>query len=156
MENEAAVAACRKALELDPGLAFGEGLLGLLHAHRGHYDEAMEHAGNAVRLSPRDSTNRWWILARVIAALVAERYEDYMDSAKEMTEVARGLVVGWRHLVAAYANLDRLDEAKAALGQLLRLSPEDGLEMIRRSTPVVHPKARESYLDGLRKAGMPD
>ena len=155
-DNEAALNECRKALDLNPNLASAEGLMGLNHAHLGHYDDALLHVENAMRQSPRDSGIGFWILARVIAALAAGRNEDYLEHAKVLTEAAPDFTAGWRHLAVAYVLFERIDEAQAAIHQVLRLSPEDGLELIRRSTPIVLPKARETYFDGLRKAGLPE
>ena len=156
MDNESALGACHKALEINPNFAFAEGLLGLVQAHRGNRDDALLHAGNAQRLSPRDASLGFLRLAPVIAALVSEHYEEYLESAKRLTEAAPDFIAGWKHLVAAYALLDRLDEAKAALDQVLRLSPDAGLEMIRRTTPIALPEIKERYMEGLRKAGLPE
>lgn len=154
MDNESAFVACRKALEINPNLAFAEGLLGLVQAHRGNRDEALRHVGNSQRLSPRDTSLRFLKLAPVIAALGSERYDEYLENAKRLTEATPDFIGAWRHLVAAYASLDRLEEAKAALEQVYRLSPQDGLELIRRTTPIALPEIMERYLDALRKAGL--
>ncbi len=156
LDNESALGACRKTLEINPNLAFAEGLLGLVQAHRGNRNDALLHAGNAQRRSPRDSSLGFFKLTPVIAALGSERYEEYLENAKRLTEATPDLIGGWRHLVAAYALLDRLDESKFALQQLLRLSPGDGLERIRRTAPIAQPQIKARYLEGLRKAGMPE
>jgi hypothetical protein len=64
--------------------------------------------------------------------------------------------MGWRNLGAAYATLDRRDEAKAVVVPLLQLSNGDGMEMVHRGAPFTEPKAREYYLEGPRQAAMPD
>ena len=55
-DNHSAKLSCHKALELNPNLAFVEGLLGLIHAHLGDYEDANLHLDNAIRQSPRDPT----------------------------------------------------------------------------------------------------
>ena len=50
-----AAAACRRALEHNPNLALAEGWLAAILGWRGDYDEALQHAERATRLSPRDT-----------------------------------------------------------------------------------------------------
>jgi tetratricopeptide (TPR) repeat protein len=155
-DNHAAMVSCRKALDLNPNLAFAEGLMGLIHAHMGHYDDANRHLDTAIRLSPRDPTLSWVGLARVVAALIADLPDEYLARAKEFTDDVPDLVAGWRHVAAAYVMQDRLDEAKAAIAQVLRLSPDDGLELLGQAIPISNPEVRERFLGYLRKAGLPE
>ena len=155
-ENDAALRACRRALELNPNLANAEGLMALAHAHLGHDDAVNRHADNAVRLSPRDPSLPFWNIARLISALIAERFEDYLERSKELTEAAPNFAPGWRHLVVANTTLGHVHAAEAALEQLFRLAPDDTLTSVANSVPIVDPKARRIYLDGLGKAGMPE
>ena len=155
-DNPTAWVSCLKALDLNPNFAFTEGLLGLIQAHLGEYDDANRHLDNAIRLSPRDPAMPWFCLARVVVPLVADLPDEYLARSKELTEAAPDLAVGWRHLAAAYARLDRLDEAKAAVGQILRLNPNDSLEVIRRTIPISNPDVLERFLGYLRLAGMAD
>lgn len=48
-------ATCRRALELNPNLALAEGWLADILGWRGDYDEALQHAETANRLSPHDT-----------------------------------------------------------------------------------------------------
>ena len=155
-DNTAALAACEKALDLNPNLSFAEALLGLIHTHMGHFEEGSTHMDQAFRLSPRDPSLPFFSLARVVAALGSGEDEEYLALAKMFTEMSPHIVAGWRHLAAAYGNLDRLDEARAAVEQLLRLQPRDNLESVMRYTPIVLPEILEPYLDALRKAGLPE
>jgi tetratricopeptide (TPR) repeat protein len=66
------------------------------------------------------------------------------------------------YLAAAYGLAGRLEEARAALAEHLRLKPDLGsLEAIRTGTPSArhpaHLEQRERTVNvGLRRAGMPD
>ena len=156
LDNSAALVSCRKALDLNPNFAFAEGLMGLVQAHLGDYDEANLHLDKATRLSPRDPALPWLGLARVIAPLVANLPEEYLDRAKELTDTATEFAAGWRHVAAAYMMQGRLEEAKAAIAQVLRLNPDDSLEAVRRSIPISNPDVREQFLAYLDKAGLPE
>jgi TolB-like protein len=155
-DNHAAKISCRKALDLNPNLAFAEGLLGLTHAHLGDYEDANLHLDNVIRQSPRDPTLSWVGLARVIAAFIADLPEEYLAKAKELTDATPDLFAGWRHVAAAYVMQARLKEAKAAIVQVLRLNPDDSLEAVRRAIPISNPEVRERFLGYLAEAGLPD
>ena len=98
---------------------------------------------------------QFWNLARVIAALVADRPEEYLKHTKGLTEGAPNFIPGIRHFAAASANLGQLDEAKLAVEKALKLVPSDTITTILESVPIVDPVARKRYIDGLRKAGYP-
>ena len=155
-DNTAALTACRKALDLNPNLAFAEGLLGMVHAHLGHFEEGNAHLDRALRLSPRDPSLSFCNLGRLVAALGSGRDEDYLALAKKFTEDAPDLHPGWRHLAVAYVKFGRIDEAQAAVQQVLRLKPGDSIESVQRTVPIVLPEILEPYLDALRKAGLPE
>jgi tetratricopeptide (TPR) repeat protein len=155
-ENEAALRACRNALQLNPNLAYIYGVMGLAHAHLGNHEEAKIHIDNAIRLSPRDHSLPIWYLARVISALVARQPDRYLEEAIELTEAVPNFVVGWRHLAAAYAMLNRLEDAAAAIRRVIELAPHDTIESARRNVPIVDAQARDLYFKALSKAGLPE
>lgn len=154
-QNDLARIACLKALQLNPNLADAEGTLGLICAHLGKFEETLQHIERAIRLSPQDPSMQFWNLARVIAALVADRPEEYLEHARGLTDSAPNFIPGIRHLAAAYANLDRLDEAKSAVARALKLVPNDRISTILKSVPIADLQARNRYFDGLKKAGYP-
>ena len=91
----------------------------------------------------------------MISSLVAERYEEYLERTRAFTRVAPNFIVGWRHLAAAYAILGRMDEARAAVEQVLKLSPKDSLDVVRKAVPIADAKARAKYMDALLEGGLP-
>jgi hypothetical protein len=66
----------------------------------------------------------------------------------------------YRALVASYGQLGRIDEARAAVAEELRIDPELTLAKVEREiasvNPNFNPDFRDRYLDGLRKAGLPE
>ena len=122
---------------------------------RGDYDEAALHAEKATRLSPRD-THSMGALAHACAEFGAGRYEQAMEWAKKTTEITPDFPGGWRYLAASLALTGRLEEARAAKDQLLRVSPHDHLGVIRAAMPSDIPDRKERIIDGLRKAGLPE
>ncbi len=157
-EFDTALSAGRQALELNPNLAFAEGALATTYSTLGDYDNPMLHADRAERLSPRDPARVLWYMARSWAAILAGRYEDSVPWARRMVESSPDFPIGWRHLAADYAQLGRLDEARQAMQQVLRLLPKFSVASSRARVPYApqQHEGMEQYLDGLRKAGLPE
>jgi adenylate cyclase len=58
-------------------------------------------------------------------------------------------------LAASLAHLDRLDEARITVQKILSLQPNSTLERAARAG-YRKPEHRALWLDGLRKAGLPE
>jgi adenylate cyclase len=153
-ELDSAVAACRYALELNPNLAVAEGWLAFVLSWRGDYDDAFVHVDKAARLSPHDPTFSWWGAARMSALFGAGRYEEAIGWAKKTIEATPDFP-GGRYLAASLAQLGRLEQARAAKDQLLQLIPHENLRLVRAGLPSVNQDRMERFVDGLRKAGVP-
>ncbi len=63
----------------------------------------------------------------------------------------------WPHavLAAALAQLDQMDEARAAVTEALEAKPDLSLTYLQKTLPTKEPDGLDPYLDGLRKAGLP-
>ncbi len=67
-----------------------------------------------------------------------------------------GFLPGTRVLAAALGQLERLDEARLAGEQVLRLVPDTTLTGTKKRFPLRRESDLERFLDGLRKAGIPE
>ena len=54
------------------------------------------------------------------------------------------------------AKLGRLREARDTIARLLQLEPRLTISNLRRRMPISDVKLMNAYLDGLRKAGLPE
>ncbi len=131
-------------------------MLALAHAWQGDYDQTLVHCDRATRLNPRDPAQPWWIFARVIAAFVARRYEDVIEWANRITQTAPDHPIGWRFLTIGYVELDRTEDARAALNRYLQLVPHETIERVRATASPPRVEDRERMIDALRKAGLPE
>ena len=64
----------------------------------------------------------------------------------------------WPHLwlAAAYAQSGQLEEARAAAAEVLRINPGFTIESSKRFLVYKDPKDLDHYMDGMRKAGLPE
>ncbi len=58
--------------------------------------------------------------------------------------------------IAAPGNLGQIEEARDAVQEALRLKPDLSIGYLAKILPAKHPNGLDPYLDGLRKAGLPE
>jgi adenylate cyclase len=146
----------RRALVLDPNLAFAHGILGGIHAFGGDYDVALPLAEEAIRLSPRDPFVVIWRVDMAWAALTAEHYEEASDFAEQTIADNQAFPDGYAVLAAASGHLGRADSARAALDELSQRMPGLTASDKRLNRPFRRAADQQRFLEGLRKAGMPE
>jgi adenylate cyclase len=83
-------------------------------------------------------------------------YESAARWAKKTIEVTPESPAAWRYLAASLAHLGRIEEARAAKDEILRIMPNESLRLVRAALPSANPDRIERFIDGLRKAGVPE
>jgi tetratricopeptide (TPR) repeat protein len=110
-----------------------------------------------MRLSPLDRLRRTFTVGIAIAHLAAGRYEQAADWAEQTLREEPGYRAALSCKTAACALLDRVDDARATLSQLIEAQP--GLTIARYSafwSRIFSPALMAIWLTGLRKAGLPE
>ena len=119
----------------------------------GRPDEALPLIENAIRLNPyHPPFYKGDVLWRVY--FVAGRYEEALDALVQVTGAP--YYAGYRRLAATYPYLGRMDEARAAMAKFREVEPQASIELYARTEPFKRKDDLERYLDGLRKAGLPE
>ena len=146
-----------RAVAANPNEAENRALLGAALGVAGDYDAALAQFETAMRLSPRDAHIATWYNYLAIAAFVAGRIEEAAEWARKAGEANPQFPGGYRTFAASAGNLGRLTEAAAAREKLQELLPHLTIAQLRESLPYFkNPDDLERYLDGLRKAGLPE
>jgi adenylate cyclase len=153
---DAAAAAYRQALRLNPNLASAEGHLAHVLSFQAEYDEALVHVEKAARLSPHDPILAWWSIPRASIAFGTGDYEGAVEWAKKTIENTPKEPAALRYLTASLAHLGRKEEARAAKDQLLRVMPQTNLRLVRSFFSTANLDLTKRFLEGLRKAGVPE
>jgi adenylate cyclase len=116
----------------------------------GRAEEGIEVIRHSMRLNPFHPDWYWDNLA--VAQYTARHYEDALDSIQQSAARA---TFEWVALMAAcYAQLGQLDKARDRAAEALRLKPN-----FHFLFETVHHKNSadvEHWLDGMRKAGLPE
>jgi adenylate cyclase len=130
-------------------------MLGFELAMAARADEAISAIENAMRLDPHSPYMWMSLYCMALAHMAAERYEEAIEWAQRSLQ-RRSLGPTYRVLAASCAHLGRMAEARAAIDELLRREPDFSLAAWNDTRPAMDPDFLDRWLDGLRKAGLPE
>jgi tetratricopeptide (TPR) repeat protein len=152
-----AAAAIDRALTLNPNSAHAWAARGFVCHNRDQPGPAIEAFERAMRLSPLDRLRRTFTVGIAIAHLTAGRYEEAVDWADRTLREEPGYRVALFSKAVACAHLDRIEEARSALSQLIEAQPGFTIARYRAFwSRVFSPALLAIWLKGLRKAGLPE
>ena len=153
------VAELSRAVELSPSFALAHHGLGFALVLSGQVEEGAEELDKAIRLSPRDPVMWGTMCFRSIASNLLHQYEEAVRWARRVLIEPRAAEGGyWPYAVLASAlgNLDQLNEAHEVLGEALQRKPDLSLTYLKTTLKTKQPDGLDTYLDGLRRAGLPE
>ena len=137
-----------RALAFNPSYARGWHNSGFLRLWAGHTDLAIEHAGKALRLSPRAQASRSsWLIGA--ALFFSRRFEEAVPRLQVAIEDMPVFQTPYRVLAACYGHMGLLDEGRATLARLRAITAD---VMVNYPLPYRDPRHRELYFSGLRLA----
>lgn len=156
-EYAAAISNNETAVRLNPTFATAYCALGDSLAYEGRYDEALAQFEKAISLSPNDP-QRWAFLTYgALSMIFKQDFETALQWAEKASVVPNCQYWTTAHMAVALAHLDRADEAKRAVARLLAEKPGFSLGFAKRKLFYIkRPEQLALYLDGLRKAGVPE
>ena len=152
-DHDGALAEFRSMIALDPNFAQGHSATGLALMYAGRAAEALEAFALSKRLDPHYPSIVLHYLAQVNFSL-----GNYGTAAKQLLErIARtpGTDSSRMMLAACYGHLGRVEEARAAWAELLKVNPDFSLEQRERVLPYKDPRDFARIADALAKAGLP-
>jgi TolB-like protein/tetratricopeptide (TPR) repeat protein len=152
--TEESIAAFRRAVQLNPSSAAAHGNLGRALAFAGQDRGAIEHAEEAIRLSPLDPEMALFLGAIAVAHYSAGRYQESTECSWKLLRLRPGFQGAQRLLCASLAQAGRIDEARKYLAAVRLDQPQLSTEWIRASVPYQTSELMERFVDGMRKAGL--
>jgi TolB-like protein/class 3 adenylate cyclase/Tfp pilus assembly protein PilF len=152
-----AIEALEHARELNPCYALTYCGLGDSLAYEGRLDEALAQFDNAIRLSPHDPFRWAFYSYRSLTHLFRKDYDEAANWARRSIRVPNAQYWAWAHLVAATGYQGKHDDIDAARADLLKRKPAFTIAFAReRMFYLKLPGQLEAYLEGLRRAGVPE
>ncbi|HEV7308638.1 winged helix-turn-helix domain-containing tetratricopeptide repeat protein [Ensifer sp.] len=140
-----------KALELDPNEADTWATLSDITVLAGRVEEGLEHIRKAFRLNPYPAS--WYYLTLGQAQYAAGDYEAAVETLRK-DETYR--TSSRRFLAASLAQLGRFDEARAEVDLFLVANPHFTTGFWATTEPFRDAATLSHFVDGFRKAGLPD
>jgi adenylate cyclase len=153
-QGERAIALRRKAAELAPNDLTAVAGLATRLKDFGEEQEAIKLFEQAMRLSPK---HPWWVpYAYGVTLHLIGRKEESVQSFKKAIALNPSHVLPQAFLAAVYADLGRIDEAKAAANEVMRLNPKFTVTRLLKSH-TFHDPARDARFSNLmQSAGLPE
>ncbi len=174
----------QRASELDPSDSLSHWILGIVYLQEKEFDRAMAEYERALALNPNDVDFRmemaealvfvgrheeglelmkgtmrlnpiypdWYLWDLGWVYYFMGRYEEALAEMNRMKEVP---YKAHRTFAAIYAQLGRIEEAKASAAEYLKHDPDYTMTQ-DKNWPYKNSEDLELLLDGYRKAGLPE
>lgn len=139
------------ALEMDPNHADAWAMLSDVTALNGRPAAAIEQLHKALRLNPHPAV--WYYLLLGQAHYAARQYEAAVETLRK-EETYR--TISRRILAASLAQLGRLDEARREAEFFMINNPLFTISHWASTQPLRDEATRKHFVDGYRKAGLPE
>jgi adenylate cyclase len=151
-QPEQAIAEFEQAIALDPNDADSHVQLADILNGVGRPEEALGLVEKAMRLNPDYPSEYLFHLGWAYAS--TGRYEEAITAFKRALTRNPDFLPAHLALAAMYSGGGREAEARAAVAEVLRLSPDFSVEVLRQMLPATDQAGVERVLDLLRQVGL--
>src|SRR6266478_4308654 len=152
-DHERALAEFRRMIALDPNFAQGHTATGLALMYAGRAAEALEPIAMAMRLDPHYPSIVLHFVAQANFSL--GKYETAAQQLVDRIARTPGTDASRMLLASCYGHLRRVQDARSAWSELLKVNPDFSLMQRARVLPYKDAGDFQRIADGLAKAGLP-
>ena len=145
-----------RGVELNPNSAMAHIAAANGLEFAGRPADAVAHSRVVLKLSPRDPFLTFVLANLGLAHFMLHELNEAADCHKKALDLNPANLRALHRLAAAQAHLGQLDEARATFQGSLKLMPSANVAFIDATYPFRNPEDRAFFLDGLRKAGLPE
>jgi adenylate cyclase len=157
-QYDKAIAEGQRSVALAPNVACNKAILARTMLLAGRFEESMKLVKSAMRHNPHYPS--WYLESLAMGYGVMGEHEKAIESYKELLNLrrtARGnITIPLLGLAANCAILGRENEAKAYVGEILEVNPSFSLEQYRKINAFKDASHLKTYLEALRRAGLPE
>jgi adenylate cyclase len=151
-DYEKAIAEEERAVALAPNSVPANYMLGYALCCAGRTEEAIPILKKAVAISPIPPLRALRLLC--IASRKARRYEDAVAVCRQSLQREPNDVLAHLTLGATFVEMEKMEEARAEITEVLRIDPRYTVERVPRSFPWKDQAEIDRLIDSLRKAGL--
>jgi tetratricopeptide (TPR) repeat protein len=153
---EVGAAMIDRALTLNPNIPDAWLLGGWTKIYLGEPEKAIEHFRRAIRLNPLDPLIARMHTGVAAAQFLAGHYKEAASSAQSALRQHPDDQHLLRVAAASHALAGQTTDAQKAIARLHDLNPALRLSKVAELAPCRRPEDVSRYVDGMRKAGLPE
>lgn len=153
-EYDLALAAALNTVEIDPKYADGYVQVAFVYLAEGNPEQALEALQTARRLNPLYSF--FYLTNEGRAYFALREYDKAAKLFEESLERDPDFTFARMFLMATYAQMGRLDDANWEVQEALTISPNFTIANETARMAYKNSADLKHYIDGLRKAGLPE
>jgi Flp pilus assembly protein TadD len=127
---------------------------GIGNIHCGSLDDALTYFNRSMRLSPADPYVFVTLTGIACVQMALGNYAEALAVAERSLAANPNYDPTYWMLIAANAQLGRMDEARSWVSKFRALVPGMTIAKIKAAQPDKDPTRLEAILDGLRRAGL--
>lgn len=153
-DDKRANSAFERSMADNPNSATAHSIYAIHLVAQREFVSALNHAEQALRLSPRDTYRYSFHFGRAMALFCLERFDEATEAA--MTSIADrdNVRLTWFVLIAALALNDDLPAARSAVTKLKEISHDTTLTAMMAAAPMFGKAAPDRFREGWLKAGL--
>jgi DNA-binding SARP family transcriptional activator/Tfp pilus assembly protein PilF len=146
-----------RALRLNPNLAFNWAFSSGTYCYVGEPEEALRRLARYRELAPFDPFYFWFENFFTVAYMFKGDYAQAVTVGRRAVKANPEFSNGYKPLIAAMGQLGLIEEARPYVRKLLdELEPKFTVKRFAKIYPIKKDSDRERYMDGLRRAGIPE
>jgi adenylate cyclase len=153
-QHDRALSELKVAIDINPSFGLGYVGLGWALLRAGRFAEATAATERALRLSPVDSFSGFYTAIHGLALLAAQRFSEALPVLRASVAAFAGYAGHYNTLISCCGQLGLVDEAQEFIVASNRIGPPLRLRDFHEG--LRHFAHREVFVEGLRKAGVPE
>jgi adenylate cyclase len=153
-QHDEAIKAGERAVELNPNGAEAHANLAFILIYSDKIGLAIKLLKRAFRLNPIPQSYYYVILA--LAYRYNGQYEKAIEAGKKALSGNPDNLGAYITLAVSYSTLNRTEDARKAVEEILRINPGLSLEYYAKTIPHKNQEMLDKYINALRKAGLPE
>lgn len=145
-----------QALALNPNLPLAWAFAGLAQSYVGAHEAAIRRMRKALQLSPFDPHGFFFEMALMMPHLMLRQHGVVMELGRRATALNPGLSSTYKGFLSALGHAGEREETEAVRRRLLALEPDFTCRGAGLRSPLRRPEDVAYYVEGLRRAGLPE
>jgi len=151
-KHDEAIKAGERAVELNPNGAEAHASLAFILILSDKIELAIKLLKRAFRLNPIPQSGFYVILAEAYRS--NGQYEKAIELCEKTLSGNPDNLSAYLVLAASYSSLNRIEDARKAVEEILRIQPGFSLEYYSNTIPFKNQEMFDKYINALRKAGL--